>query len=1047
MQRILSAFFIFIALSGLALAQPVSRYAMVVGIGDYPKESRWPSLHAHIDAQKMKALLRKKGFLEANILMLTNQQATYQNIRLAFKKILEDAEPEDQVLIYLGGHSQKITDLSGDEEDRVDEAFVPYDASTTYKPVGCDGSTHLLDDEMGEWINLIGEKVTRLGSLFILYDGGIAGAKAPGKGGKGTMPAFKIPGGTKESSPGQKRNFDNDWLDLSYTEENNQLATLDPGEPQNCPNAEVRLTDGKFGSGLVAGFIAATEKKEAVRFRDINPSLRQMAKGCAYRLDGALQQEIFKSAERQFSPSAEAEKEGAADGQIYSIVIGVSKYQNVDPLQFGNADASLFHSILVSQNGVDVKPENQYLFIDSTATIKPVIDALEEISNKVKEGDRIYFYFAGHGDVENLLSRKAHLLLYNSPANVYKAGGTLPVEYVKDYFQQWIYRKARVFLVVDACKSGNLAGGLEGGRATVASLKEIGTNSARLLSCQPNEKSEESDAFGGGHGAFTYYMVKGLMGMANQNGDQKISIQEIGTYLTDSVSMATARHQNPMVEGNQKLTFLPLVQEASLINQPTAFNAQASRSGSIASEDSIKVRWLKELRKHLASQAIVEPANHCAKATFDRISNVFPLENRFLKSVAQEVQSVIDKKSQVLINAYIQGDEKVATETAFALATREVHFLLDITPMSDPLYFMYLSRSYFFEGRSIQPVLVDNDLTRYKLNEAIRNLRKSLSYEPEGAQNHNAIGRLQQANRQYPEAITSYRKAMALAPTWKFPINNLATVFDEYAAVSNTTSLADSAVLYFRKALDIDPRFEVAHKNLGITYFNKGQSELAKKQYRLVLRLNPMYTEAYLNMGSVFRQEQKWDSAVFYLNLGLESSPANPDLMSDMGNVYFDQIATRPDLKPNLLKESSTWYRKALQQNQWCMEALIGMGHVFWEKKTYDSAARYYKSLVLLDSNTASYQNYLIEALLRGGKLAEAEKMAMRLAKNQPKDAMNWFDMGVLAVLQGNSKLATSRFQKSIDLGLSEKSVYNEEPLLQTFLKSKEFLVLQKQLR
>lgn len=1047
MIRLLLAITFLLAAIGTTMAQPVSRYAVLVGIGEYPKESKWPRLHADADAQKMKALIRKKGFLDANIELLTNEQATYQSIRLALNKIYRNAEPEDQVFLYLSGHSQQITDRSGDEEDHLDEAFVPYDAQPRYMSSVDEGGSHLLDDEIGNWVSLISEKVTRLGSVFVFYDGGLTSNKKPAIGQKGVMPVFKIPEVVKKTLVDSIRNFDNDWLDISYTIENNQVVTLDPGAPAGCPNLDIRLADGKYGSGLVAGFIATTEKIQSGRFRDLNRSLRQMSGGCNFRLDGALQQEIFpKAADRQFVSATETDIEDQKS-QIYSVVIGVSKYQNVDPLQYGDADASLFHSILVSQNGTRIKPENQFLFIDSNATIKPIIDAMEEISKKVKEGDLIYFFFAGHGDVENLLSRKAHLLLYNSPANVYKAGGTLPVEYIKDYFQQWIYRKARVFLVVDACKSGKLAGGLEGGSAAVSSLKEVGANSARLLSCQPNEKSEESDEFGGGHGAFTYYMVKGLMGMANTNGDEKISIQEIGSFIADSVSIATERHQNPMVEGNQKLTFLPLVNVLPPANSAVVQNPmQASRINGNSTDDSLKARWVRELRKHLSSKIFVEPANNCAKATFNRISNTFPLDGRFLKIVAQEVQLAIDKKSQSLINAYIQGNELVATEEAFSLASRELHFLLDITQMSDPLYFMYLSRSYFFEGRSIQPVLVDNDLNRYKLKKAIRNLRSSLSYEPEGAQNHNAIGRLQQVNRQYTEAISSYKKAIALAPAWKFPINNLATVFDEYALASNNNTLTDSAVYYYHRALVIDPKFVVAYKNLGKVYFNKGLYTQAKNQYRQALILNPNYPEAYQNLGDVYRQEQKWDSAVFYLTKGLNINPTHPDLMTNLGNVYFDQVASNPDLKEKLLNEASTWYRQAIRQNQLCQDALLGLGHIFWEKNQYDSSVYYYRLVVTLDS-TALHQNYLIEGLLRGGKLVEAEKRGMKLAKSHPFDAMNWFDLGVLAVLKNNPKLAVTRFQKSIGFGLKDKSIYADEPLLQSFIKSKDFAQLQKLLK
>lgn len=1028
----------------LVFSQPITRHALLVGIGNYPQQSGWPALHSDQDARRLNAEFRKNGILEHNIKLLLNEEATIENIQLAMKHLVDIAEPEDQVYIYFGGHSQQQTDISGDELDGLDETFVSYGTWPENQEGNGERTANFSDDDLGKWLARIADKVTRFGSVFVIYDGGISQC-CPGKRGiKGLRKPKKILAPKGKAMPIE---FDNDWLDFTFSDSYSQVVSLNPDLNIQANNIEKQLSDGNWSSPLVQGVIKGIRSKDKIRCRELSRFLdletARLAIPVSYRLDGAVQQEVFRKTERHEENLPIA---NAATGEIYSVTIGVSKYQNVSPLQYGHADAGMFFNLLQFAFGKVLKPENQFLFLDSNATIKPIVMALEEINSKLKEGDKVYFYFAGHGDVENLISRKAHLLLYNSPSHVYKAGGTLPVEDIKDYVNQWTYKKARVFLVVDACKSGKLAGGEAGKEATVAYLNEYSTPVARILSCQPNEFSEESTEFGGGHGAFTYFLVRGIHGSADIDGDSVISIKEIGQFISDSVAIATGKSQNPLVVGNRNLPFLHVVMphfhDRGVLELNSSKSVSLTGTG-ISTDDSLKSRWVREYRKFLKTGAILGPKDQCAHSTYERIANTFPLEDKFLKTLQTEMQIAIDQRSQSLINEYIKGNEQLAKEEVFASAAAELAYLLENhMSIGDHLYFMYLSRRYFFEGRSIKPRKVDNDLQRHTLNKAIQNLRTSLKYEPEGAQNYNAIARLRQVNKQYEEAITNYRKAIAIAPSWKFPLNNLATAFDEMAMAQNRPVLFDSAILYYKKTISIDPGFAGVYKNYGKTLVNKGEGNQAKLQYQKSLFLDPTFSEAYQNLADLYRQEQKWDSAMYYLRIGLGFHPKHPDLLTNMGNVFYDQLAGAGENKAILKKEAFSWYEKACTADPLCLEANLGMGNLFWENDQFDSAAKYYEQVVFLDSTTSAFQNYLIESLLRKGNLGKAELLIIHLTKTHPSDAMNWFDYGVLAILQKKAELAIGRFQKAISLGIKDKAIFEEEPLIQSFRTTKAYFRL-----
>lgn len=1022
---------------------------MIVGIGQYPKASKWPLLNADKDALKFHNELKFNGFLDRNTRLLTNNEASSQNIQVALKRLYDNAEPEDQVVIYLGGHSQQITDISGDEMDGLDEAFVCYNAGMAPDEEDPNGKGQLLDDDLKRWVIKIADKITRYGSLFVFYDGAIS-AQFPknAKGIRGPAGPFLLANKGLSTKIHEKESFDNEWLDFQFTENFSQVVSLNVEPSSNCFYQESDKPQA-ISSPLLKGFLSALNQGKSLRFRDLEPYLRREwpKSQCPFKLDGALQSEVFKL-NKERKNDLKLETTQPTKGKIFSLVIGVSKYQNVDPLNYGHIDAELFFKILQTAFGKRLIPENQFLFLDSMATIKPIIMAMEKINAQIGEGDQLYFFFAGHGDVENLISRKAHLLLYNSPSHVYKAGGTLPMEDVKDYFNQWLYKKARVFLVIDACKSGKLAGGKEGKEATMESLKESESQSARLLSCQPNELSLESPDFGGGHGAFSYFLEKGLSGKANLDGDSLINIMEISRFLRDSVAMATENAQNPVVDGNRSLAFFPVLEgiEKKASPEPEGKVAQIQLSSN-PKEDSLKAKWMKELAAHIAARRFIEPAERSGKASLERIQNTFPQDKTLIDRARHEFQNGIDLKSQQLINEYIKGNEKYTNEELFATAAREIDYLLSQLDVGNQLYFMYLSRKYFFEGRSIKPRLVDNDLNRFKLKEAIQNLKTSLKYEPEGAQNYNAIGRLREANRQFEDAIANYKKASALAPSWKFPINNLGSAFQKLAMEQKDKRLIDSAIAYFEKATQLDPKFVGAHKNLGKAYLLVGKRELAKKQYQKAIFGNPGYAEAYHNLGDLFREEQKWDSAQLYLQMGMNIQPQNPDLLTNMGNVFFDQIAQRPEEKEFLSQEAMGFYQKALFFDPFCKDALQGKANAFWETQIYDSAAIFYHQAIQLDSSNSLLKNYWIEALTRSGDLMLAEKEARKLSVLEPENGLNWFDWGIIALLQKNEVLAEIRFKKAIQAGFSDKSDFEAEPALADFRKTAKYKSLEKSLK
>ena len=97
-------------------------------------------------------------------------------------------------------------------------------------------------------------------------------------------------------------------------------------------------------------------------------------------------------------------------GTSYALVMGVSKYENpnIPELKYADIDALVFREYLLSSG---IKEENVYTLINESATNAAFWSTLNYLSDHVKDGDIVYIYFSGHGDVESkTIVQDAYLL-------------------------------------------------------------------------------------------------------------------------------------------------------------------------------------------------------------------------------------------------------------------------------------------------------------------------------------------------------------------------------------------------------------------------------------------------------------------------------------------------------------------------------------------------------------------------------------------------------------------------------------------------------------
>jgi tetratricopeptide (TPR) repeat protein len=104
----------------------------------------------------------------------------------------------------------------------------------------------------------------------------------------------------------------------------------------------------------------------------------------------------------------------------------------------------------------------------------------------------------------------------------------------------------------------------------------------------------------------------------------------------------------------------------------------------------------------------------------------------------------------------------------------------------------------------------------------------------------------------------------------------------------------DEAILYFKKAIEIDPTHEKAYNNLGIIYATKKDYVTAEQYWNQLVQINPRNAKAYNNLGSNARDQKQYQKAIPLLKKAaeLDSSFANPH--QTLGFIY-DQLGQKEE--------------------------------------------------------------------------------------------------------------------------------------------------------
>lgn len=230
--------------------------------------------------------------------------------------------------------------------------------------------------------------------------------------------------------------------------------------------------------------------------------------------------------------------------KIWSVLVGVGRYNHMPALKYTDDDAYRLFAFLKSPQGGAVPDEQIRVLIDEEAQRENILRQMKRIFLQADENDVVIFYFSGHGYDGSFIPFD-----YDGYNNLLKHEEVIKVLSMSKAKHKIVF--------ADACHSGSLLQE-EALAAKTPNFKPISEfydsfdrtkgGLALLLSSKKDEYSLEDQGLR--QGVFSHYLMRGLKGEANTNRDKIIDITELYNYVQGKVKKYTNGLQSPNISGN-----------------------------------------------------------------------------------------------------------------------------------------------------------------------------------------------------------------------------------------------------------------------------------------------------------------------------------------------------------------------------------------------------------------------------------------------------------------------------------------------------------------
>jgi len=681
-------------------------------------------------------------------------------------------------------------------------------------------------------------------------------------------------------------------------------------------------------------------------------------------------------------------------GKTYALLIGISRYKDDPPvtsLQFADKDAETFATLLRTPIAGQLdNPDQIRLLTNENATRSAIDDAVREFANVHGTAENTLMIFvAAHGvylkteedpETHKVIQREPYILTFESNPQDAKTTG-----YPMDEFRRMVAEQAlhfgRVLVFLDVCHAGNVAG-IGGGNELEGTVRKVWEGRAGefalMLASHAKKFALESANFGGGHGAFSYFVISGLNGDAAPPGETSITFSDLAVYVVKNVNEFTRSQQTPDYVATDDDMVLVGDTRKGKLRLPPAEPLTEQEVRSLRSRDFQKKLPTQPSATSPSPTDAFDMAIQDGRLLPEDSSNASDLlralrgdPNQTPASIRERerrLEVALEDRGEDVLSRYLEGEEIPQTAADFERCGRlfEAAFRLRPDAQFDE------SRALFCQGRA--------RIFAGQLDDAERLLTNSIQLDSQRAYAYNALGiayleSIARTGQGFDEASNAFRTASRYAPYWAYPLHNLALVDSERGDY-------DGAIRLYEYAMAIAPRYSYLPYNLGLLYSRVGDFDNAARWFQRALEVLesngpprnaawPERARVWNALGTIASSQKRESKALELFQKALADDPADKNARHNLAlllakrrdfakadELWKANILAAPDFLPSRIA-----YAESLAQRGQAAAAIVEYERIAGDKPEYVGAREALARLYLLQGQPALALGHLNRAL------------------------------------------------------------------------------------
>lgn len=257
------------------------------------------------------------------------------------------------------------------------------------------------------------------------------------------------------------------------------------------------------------------------------------------------------------------------------------------------------------------------------------------------------------------------------------------------------------------------------------------------------------------------------------------------------------------------------------------------------------------------------------------------------------------------------------------------------------------------------------------------------------------------------------------------------------------------AISFYRKALAIQPNVPSVRRDLGLALFKTGDLRGAIQEFGILLKSQPgdfqlvtLTGMAHYGVGE-YKEAVPWlkdAAAVDKQNLPLRLALAHSCLWSKQYDCVMSTYHEILELNPNSAEadmiaaealdemkdnEGSTkLFREAVKANPKEPNVHFGLGYLLWTQKQYPEASSEFEAELANDPNHAQAMEYLADSYIQMSQIDHAQPLLEKAEKLDPKLQLVHLDLGIVYTNADRTQDALRELKAAAELDPKDVDVH-----------------------